>query len=232
MSDSITVARRSNGSGLARLTPEMERMDALARQAQAMASASIVPKEYQGNPGNCLLAIDVAQRTGVPVLTVTQNLYIIQGRPTWSSKFLIGAVNHCGRFTPLRFVMEGEESQPGWRCRAVATAKVDGEMLEGPWITWEMAQNEGWVSKSGSKWKTMPDLMIRYRAAAFWARVYAPDISLGLMTAEEVRDIGPDNETRKAGLMAALDDVVEDEAEVVEPEPARVGPDGELFPED
>ena len=212
MSNTTAVARKGEkGQTPARLTPDMERMDALAREAQAMAGASIVPKEYQGNPGNCLLAIDVARRTGVPVLTVTQNLYIIQGRPSWSSKFLIGAVNACGRFTPLRFEMEGEESQAGWRCRAVATAKIDGERLEGPWITWEMATDEGWVGKSGSKWKTMPDLMIRYRAASFWSRLYAPDISLGLMTAEEVSDLPPAVEERKKGLAEALDNIPEGE---------------------
>lgn len=220
MSENTAVAKRENKNDRpARLTADMERMDALAREAQAMASASIVPKEYQGNPGNCLLAIDVARRTGVPVLTVTQNLYIIGSRPSWSSKFLIGAVNNCGRFTPMRFEVEGEESQPGWRCRAVATSKEDGELLEGPWVTWEMAEAEGWTKKSGSKWKTMPELMIRYRAAAFWSRLYAPDISLGLMTSEEVSDIGPGPKARArevgARLEAAANGEVED-ADVVD----------------
>jgi len=54
-----------------------------------------------------------------------------------------------------------------------------------------MAKKEGWATKTGSKWATMPDLMIRYRAAAFWGRLYASDLLLGLQTQEEAIDIQP-----------------------------------------
>jgi hypothetical protein len=67
-------------------------------------------------------------------------------------------------------------------------SKPEGTPLEGPKITLEMAKAEGWSTKNGSKWQTMPELMLRYRAAAFFARLYAPDITLGMMTAEEVTD--------------------------------------------
>lgn len=53
----------------------------------------------------------------------------------------------------------------------------------------EMAKAEGWVGKSGSKWKTMPELMIRYRAAAFWGRLYVPEIMMGMHTMEEIEDV-------------------------------------------
>ena len=52
-----------------------------------------------------------------------------------------------------------------------------------------MAKKEGWFNKSGSKWQTMPEQMLRYRAAAFWQRVYCPEISMGFMTTEEAEDI-------------------------------------------
>ena len=35
----------------------------------------------------------------------------------------------------------------------------------------------------------MPELMIRYRAAAFWGRLYASDLLLGMQTQEEALDI-------------------------------------------
>ena len=35
----------------------------------------------------------------------------------------------------------------------------------------------------------MPSQMLRYRAAAFWQRVYCPEISMGLITKEEAEDI-------------------------------------------
>jgi len=52
-----------------------------------------------------------------------------------------------------------------------------------------MAAAEGWATKAGSKWKTMPELMLRYRAAAFFGRLYAPDILMGMQTAEEAVDV-------------------------------------------
>ena len=55
-----------------------------------------------------------------------------------------------------------------------------------------MAEAEGWTSKKGSKWLTMGDQMLRYRAAAFFARVYCPHALMGLKTVEEVKDIGGD----------------------------------------
>jgi hypothetical protein len=76
-------------------------------------------------------------------------------------------------------------------CTAVATELKTGEELRGPEVTMAMAKREGWATKSGSKWQTMPDLMIRYRAAAFWGRLYIPELLVGIQTQEEVLDIEP-----------------------------------------
>jgi hypothetical protein len=97
-------------------------------------------------------------------------------------------VNAAGRFEPLQFKMDGTEGKPDRSCIAWTKSKADGATLEGPKITLEMAKAEGWSTKNGSKWITMPELMLRYRAAAFFARLYAPDITLGMMTAEEAID--------------------------------------------
>jgi hypothetical protein len=97
-------------------------------------------------------------------------------------------VNAAGRFEPLQFKMDGTEGKPDRSCIAWTKSKADGATLEGPKITLEMAKAEGWSTKNGSKWLTMPELMLRYRAAAFFARLYAPDITLGMMTAEEAID--------------------------------------------
>ncbi len=51
------------------------------------------------------------------------------------------------------------------------------------------AEAEGWIARSGSKWKTIPELMLTYRAAAWMVRTNAPEIAMGLPTAEEVDDV-------------------------------------------
>lgn len=161
----------------------------LQRQAKMFSSSSLVPKEFQGNLANCAIGIDIAKRLGASPFMVLQNIDIIHGRPSFRATFLIAMVNAAGRFDPLQFRMEGEEGKPSRSCVAWTKSKADGAMLEGPKITLEMAKAEGWSTKNGSKWQTMPELMLRYRAAAFFARLYAPDITLGMMTAEEVADV-------------------------------------------
>lgn len=161
------------------------------RKARALTASSLVPEAYRGekNLGNAMIALEVAERIGASPLMVMQNLYVVHGRPSWSSTFLIATVNACGRFTPLRFETVGNDPDADdYRVRAVAKDKESGDVCEGPWITWKMVKAEGWASKTGSKWKTIPALMFNYRAAAFWSRLFAPELSLGIHTSDEVQD--------------------------------------------
>jgi len=161
----------------------------LQRQAKMFSASSLVPKEFQGNIANCAIGINIAKRLGADPFMVLQNIDIIHGRPSFRATFLIAMVNAAGRFEPLQFKMDGEDGKPNRSCIAWTKSKPDGTTLEGPKITLEMAKSEGWSTKAGSKWLTMPELMLRYRAAAFFARLYAPDITLGMMTAEEAHDL-------------------------------------------
>lgn len=164
------------------------------RMAQALASSTIVPVQYQKSKtpeavANCIIALEMANRIGMSPLLVMQNLYVVYGNVGWSSKFLIAALNTCGRFSPLRYEHENEGDLVKWRCRAWAIDKTTGTPLHGAWVSLQMAKDEGWYSKSGSKWKTMPELMLQYRAAAFFQRTYAPEISMGMQTVEELNDV-------------------------------------------
>jgi hypothetical protein len=184
------------------------------RMALALVSSNIVPEQYRGkdNIGNAIVALEMAQRIGASPLAVMQNLNIIHGRPSWSSTFIIAALNSCGRFAPVRFEVTGEGDDRS--CIAWTTDKT-GERLEGPPASIAMAKAEGWFAKNGSKWKTMPELMLRYRAAAFFGRLYAPDVLNGMHATEEVEDIGdrPRNVTARTES-AILDDAP---APVIEP---------------
>lgn len=175
----------------------------MLRKAKALSQSTLVPKDYQGDTGlpNVFIALEIADRTGASPLAVMQNLYVVQGKPGWSSSYLIATVNACGRFTPLRFEVVGGDDPfaDTYKVRAHATDKDAGEHCVGSWITWKMVKAEGWDSKSGSKWKTMPEQMFMYRAAAFWTRAYAPELSLGIQTSDEVQDVwGGGSEPRPA----------------------------------
>lgn len=160
----------------------------LQRGATLLANSTLVPKEYQGNIPNCTIALNMAQRIGADPLMVMQNLYIVHGRPGWSSQFLIATFNQCGRFSAIRYEWEGEPGTDGRGCRAWAIEKETGAKLSGALITIALAKAEGWYQKAGSKWQTMPEQMTMYRSAAWFVRAYAPEIAMGLHTADEIDD--------------------------------------------
>ena len=157
--------------------------------ANILSKSSLVPQAYKNNPVDCMIAMEMASRTNFPLLMVMQNLYIIQGKPSWSGQFCTSVVNASGRFSPLEFIqlVDDNGKVDGYFCRA--TRVSDGKICEGSPVTWSMVKGEGWDSKSGSKWKTMPDLMFHYRAAAFFVREHCPDLLCGLQTSEEVQDV-------------------------------------------
>jgi hypothetical protein len=166
--------------------------DHAQRVAVMLAKSQLIPEAYRGKPENCMIALEMANRIGASPMAVMQNLHIIQGRPSWSSPFIIASLNTCGRFHPLKFRQVGEKDSDSYGYEAYTKTKAGEEEVIGPAVTWAMIKAEGWLGKSGSKWKTMPELMFRYRAAAFFGRLYAPDILMGMQTAEEVIDITPE----------------------------------------
>lgn len=165
---------------------------------------------------NCMIAIEMAQRIGASPLMVMQHMVVIYGRPSWSSSFLVATVNTCGRFEPLKYkitnagkvgkipytdyVWDGKSKKAvtkefdgtqidNLQCIAYTTAKGSSDVLESAAIDVKMAIQEGWYTKAGSKWVTMTRQMLMYRSAAFWTRAYAPELSMGMKTDDEIRDI-------------------------------------------
>jgi hypothetical protein len=203
---------------------DLASFELIQRVSKAFAGSDLVPKQYQGNLANCMIAMDMAQRIGANPLMVMQNLYIVHGTPGWSSKFLIATINACGRYSSLRYEWKGKPGEPGYGCRAWAIERETGERLDGIWVTWEMVRAEGWDSKNGSKWKTMPDQMFVYRCASFWQRAYAPELGMGLQTTDEIHDVfdaGRGNDGRYSVDIDSLrtaEKVDKDTGEIMPPE--------------
>jgi len=185
------------------------------RMAIMLSESDLVPKQFKGNVANCVIALEMANRIGASPLAVMQNLYVVHGKPAWSSQFLIACVNASKRFSPIRYVLSAPSENPreitysytvyegqnkktmtgkamvrDQSCYCWAT-DITGERLTSPTITIEMAVQEGWYTKDGSKWKTMQELMLRYRSATLFARLYAPELTMGIHTEDEVIDISP-----------------------------------------
>lgn len=160
------------------------------RGAKLLASADLMPARYKGKVADCMIVLEMAQRLGANPLLVAQNLYVVHGTPAWSAQFVISCINSAKRFSALRYEIRGEDpKKQDYAVRAWTTERGSDERLYGPWIDWQTVKAEGWDSKSGSKWKSIPDLMFRYRAAAWWGRTYAPELTMGLRTVEEEAEI-------------------------------------------
>jgi len=158
--------------------------------ALLLAQSAIVPEYYRGQAhvGDCLIALDIANRIGASILAVMQNLQLFRGKPGWSSQFLISCVNASKRFSPLRYQMTGTRGTDSWGCIAQACDQT-GELLQSPEVTIKMARAEGWYYRPGSKWRTLPELMLRYRSATLFTRLYAPELTMGIQTTEELVDL-------------------------------------------
>lgn len=157
------------------------------QMAKALASSTIVPQTFQKNDANCLIAIEQAQRLRVSPMMVMQNLHVIQGRPSWSSKFLIAAINNSGKFD-MELQFEETQDKDGKPFSCTAWTTKNGRKVNGMTVDMNMVKEEGWLSKNGSKWKTMPQLMLRYRAASFFSSLNCPELTMGLHTREEMQD--------------------------------------------
>jgi hypothetical protein len=161
-------------------------LDRAWKFADVLAKSAIIPDTFKGNTASCLIALDMANRMHRNPLEIMQALYIVHGKPSFSSSFLIALINSCGYYESLRFKFSGEGDNRS--CLAWTVDKRTGEKVEGPEVSIKLAKEEGWYNKNGSKWKTMPEVMLRYRAAAFFSRAYCPDLTGGFHTAEEIQE--------------------------------------------
>ena len=174
----------------------------LLRAAQMLSQTSIIPQSYQNKPQDCFVAIEMANRMGVSPMVVMQNMYVVKGKPSWAGQACTMLINSCGKFKDVKHIYTGEKGKPNRGCYVTATRISDGSQVDGVEVTMQMAQAEGWTSNS--KWRNMPELMLAYRASAFFARVYCPEAMMGVQTAEEVYDADSTPINAAASLTAAL----------------------------
>ena len=190
------------------------------QMAKALSESTIVPQTYQKNPSNCLIAIEQAQRMNISPLMVMQNLYPIQGKPSWSSKFLIASINASRKFD-MELQYDETKDKDGKPYSCVAWTMKNGRRIEGMEVNMQMAKDEGWLGKNGSKWKTMPQLMLRYRAASFFSSLNCPELTMGIYTKEEIED-NDFNEYPMEDLQAQVQKDISENANSQEFEPEEV----------
>ena len=180
--------------------------------AQTLSKSEIIPQSYKGKPADCLIAIDIANRLGLSPAIVMQNSQCVRGNFTWKGSACKAMIDGCGRYQKTRYVYVGEEGKDSYGCYLEAIDN-DGDIIKGVPVTIAMAKKEGWYNKDGSKWQTMSDLMLKYRAAAFFMRTECASIAMGFLTTEEVEDIyGKQTiDNQKASVVDMLDEEINGE---------------------
>ena len=217
MNDQSALTTTSNKS----VYSSIEAFESAQRMASSLAQSDIVPMSFRGQKGlaNCIVALEIANRMNMSTIQVMQNLNVIHGRPSWSSQFIIGLIQGCGRFEGFTYVETSKTDDPTsyTSCQCTATLKETGELVTGPKITMDMAKKEGWTKNS--KWQTMPHTMLRYRAASAFGRFHIPDLILGIQSVEENEVIDAEVAVVPEQPQSKLDQVNEILAPKTESEP-------------
>lgn len=194
------------------------------KMAEGLAKSDLVPENYKNKPESCLIAIDVARQIGArsPIF-VMQNLYVVKGKPSWSGQYCDAIVR--ANFKKVKVELSGEGDARG--CKVTAYDENDN-FCEGTRVTIRMAKEEGWFSKQGSKWQTIPDLMLQYRAFAFFSRVHCPDKLLGIHDEFENFDISKIEQKAENPFITKEADILDIKKEFdamdvidIEPEPVK-----------
>lgn len=161
-----------------------------------LAVSNLVPETYRGKPQDCAIAIDMANRMSVSPMFVMQNLYVVKGKPSWSGQACTALIKASGEFKNVSPEYVGEVGTDTRGCYISATRVSDGKTIAGPLVDMKMVKAEGW--SSNKKWQTMPELMLAYRAAAFFARIYIPNALMGCHIEGEAEDIAADSSISKS----------------------------------
>lgn len=214
------------------LSSEAEKFSLMQRQAQLFASSPLIPQHLRnGTPqqamANCYIAMTIADKMGEDRMTVMQNIHIVHGTAGFKASYMIARANSSGKFKDS---IDWEVSGKGkdLSATAFATLASTGRRIEFT-VDMAMAEAEGWTKNS--KYRTLPELMLRYRSGTFLVRLYAPEVMLGYQTAEEVEDVtfaaGPTAEPLTSKMLI-------DQSRGAEPVidlPAHDGTTGELIDE-
>lgn len=180
---------------------DKKQFDQLLRAANMLSQTSIIPATYQGKPQDCFVALEMATRMGVSPLVVMQNMYVAKGKPAWAGQACTMFINSCGKFSGVKHVYTGEKGTDSRGCYVTATRISDGVQVNGVEVTIAMAKAEGWTSNT--KWRNMPELMLAYRASAFFARVHCPEALMGVQLVDEIYDTETSRNAKKTSTLTA-----------------------------
>ncbi|MFK7822764.1 MAG: hypothetical protein AB8G05_01305 [Oligoflexales bacterium] len=151
--------------------------------ADKYAQSDFTPEGFKGKPANALIAIDIANRSGSPVLEVMNNIFIDRsGRIGFQAPYVISMANRLGPFSSL---IDWETEKLDNDIAVSAFATLNDKIVSSPKITIKMANDAGWMNNSKGKkpvWVAQPIQMLKYKAALMLIKAYCAEVMFGLQT--------------------------------------------------
>lgn len=164
------------------LSMQPQNMDQAMQLAHIVAHSALAPKAYAGKPEDALVAMMMGHEIGLNPMQSLQNIAVINGRPSvWGDAMLALVQNHPA-FGGIK------EDFDDATMTATCTVWRKGGERHTVYFSQQDAQTAGLWGKSGP-WQQHPKRMLKLRARGFALRDQFADALLGLISAEEARDL-------------------------------------------
>jgi len=174
--------------------------------AEVMAQGkATVPTHLSGKPADCLAIALQAAQWGMNPYAVAQKTHLVNGTLGYEAQ-LVNAVitsstavqgrfkyEYAGNWDNFRPGDKSPSAEKGLCVRVGAVLRDETEITWGEWLNLEFV-----TTRNSPLWKTAPKQQLAYLAVKYWARLYCPDVILGVYTPDEFepakrteRDITP-----------------------------------------
>jgi len=171
--------------------------------ATALSNSDLVPPHFQKKPANVLIALEFAHRNDIAPFAAMQSMFVVHGRVGMSAAMAISLARKHNVWRTLKYKVTGAGNTLA--VTAIATLHDDTEV--DATVTMEMANIAGW--SKNAVYKSIPEQMLKYRAATFLIRSNFPEVLFGMQTVEELNDV---EASKKAVPVKQTPQVIEIEA--------------------
>ena len=201
----VALAPASASAGA--LLMDIAAMERLERIAELMASGkTTVPQHLRGSKGDCFAITLQSMQWGMNPFAVAQKTHLVNGTLGYEAQLVAAVINSSG-LAKDRFQFEwygpwekvigkfsihkgekGEYRKPAWTmadeegCGVRVWATLKGEVNP---RTLELLLAQA-RTRNSTLWADDPKQQLAYLAQKRWARLFAPDVILGVYTADEL----------------------------------------------
>ncbi len=169
------------GAGMSAFLPQ--NMAEAMEFAKMMAASNFVPAHLRQKPGDCLAIIMQATRWGADPYAVANKTYFVNNRMAFEAQLVAAVVNTSkvldGR---LQVSWQGTVGKLGFQCTVRGMIKGDREIHE------LIQEIDTITTRNSPLWKQSQRIQLGYYTMRGWARLYTPEVLLGIYTPDELEE--------------------------------------------